>query len=765
MGGPRRTAARLRRLLTPARAEMQASRNSLRELARQQTALRRVAELVAREADPAVVFNAVAEEMADCLGAHNATVARYDGDDIVIAAIGRPEPQLPNPPVVGDRFPLDGDHVAAIIRRTGRPARVDSHDQVAGAAAARIRGIGIKAMVGVPIVVGGRLWGVAAVASPTAPLPADTEARMADFAELVATALSNMAAREQLDASRDSLRKLARQQTALRRVAELVAREADPAVVFNAVAEEMADCLDAYNATVARFDGEEIVVEALGRAERELPNPPAVGERFTMDGDHVAPMVRRTGRPARLDSHDQAAGATGAFIRELGIQSMVAVPIVVAGTLWGVAGVASRSGPLPRDTEARLADFAELVATAIANAATRAQLRASRDSLRELADNLSVLARQQAALRRVATLVARGVSQSEVFSAVAEEMAGCLNVANAEVLRFEDNGAAIVVVASFGAPGVPHLPVGERLTTEGDNVSSRVLSTRRAARIDSWDGAQGPIADRIRQLGIRSRTGAPIVVDERVWGIAMVATNDPDPLPPDTEERIAEFAELVATAAAVATTREELIASRARIVAAADHARRRLERDIHDGAQQRLISLGLKLRLAEESMPPEQDDVKSVLAEAVSGLNGVFQELQEISRGIHPAILSTGGLAAALKTLARRSTVPVDLEVGIEQRLPDSVEVAAYYVVAEALANAAKHAQATHVAVRAHATGDGLALFISDDGVGGADSRKGSGLTGLKDRIEALSGQMRVVSPVGAGTAIEMTIPVRASGL
>ena len=753
-----------REQLDASRERLRASRDRLRQLARHQTALRRVAELVAREAEPAEVFNAVAEEMATVLDAYNATVGRYDGDDIVIAALGRPEVDIPNLPAVGERFPLDGDHVAVTVRRTGRPARMDSHEHAAGVSAARIRKMGIASMVGVPIMVGAELWGVAAVASRGEPLPADTEVGIADFADLVATAIANAAAREQLNASRDSLRQLARQQTALRRVAELVAREAEPAAVFNAVAEELASCLDAYNATVIRHEGDFLVIEAIASFNQDLPNPPVVGQRFPLEGDHVAPMIVRTGRPARMDSHEHAAGETAAFIRALGIQSMVGVPIVVGGQLWGSAAVASRTGLLPPDTEVRMADFADLVATSIANAATRAELEAGRDSLRELADSLSVLARQQAALRRVATLVARGVSQSEVFSAVAEEMAGCLNVGNAEVLRFEDDGAAIVVVASYAEPGVPHLSLGECLSTEGDNVAATVSRTRQSARMDSWEDAAGPIAQRVRELGVRSRIGAPIVVDERLWGIAVVATTEPEPLPPDTEARIVEFAELVATAIAAATTRAELIASRARIVAAADDARRRLERDIHDGAQQRLVSLGLKLRLTEDSVPPERDDLKGMLAEAVSGLTDVFQELQEISRGIHPASLSTGGLRAAFKTLARRSPVPVNLDITIEQRLPESVEVAAYYVVAEALTNAAKHARASEVKVAARVTDKSLDLLVADDGIGGADSGKGSGLIGLKDRIEALGGNLRVVSPPGGGTALTITIPHNRNG-
>jgi signal transduction histidine kinase len=332
------------------------------------------------------------------------------------------------------------------------------------------------------------------------------------------------------------------------------------------------------------------------------------------------------------------------------------------------------------------------------------------------------------------------------------------------VLRFEEDGAAIVVVASYAEPGVPHLSLGECLSTNGDNVAATVSRTRQSARMDSWEDAAGPIARRMRELGVRSRIGAPIVVDERLWGIAVVATTEPDPLPPDTEGRIVEFAELVATAIAAATTRAELIASRARIVAAADDARRRLERDIHDGAQQRLVSLGLKLRLTEESVPSERDDLKSMLNEAVSGLTDVFQELQELSRGIHPAILSTGGLPAAFRTLARRSSVPVKLDVTAEQRLPDSIEVAAYYVVAEALTNAVKHARASEVKVQARVTDTSLDLLVADDGVGGADSGKGSGLIGLKDRIEALGGNLRVASPPGGGTTLSITIPVTTNG-
>jgi signal transduction histidine kinase len=369
------------------------------------------------------------------------------------------------------------------------------------------------------------------------------------------------------------------------------------------------------------------------------------------------------------------------------------------------------------------------------------------------------LATQQGALRRVATLVARGVGPSEVFAAVAEEVARCLEVQDAVILRYEGDDAAIVVGA-YAAPGFDHLRVGERLTLEGDNVVAMVSHTGRPARMDSYEKARGSLAARVRELGLRSRVGAAIVVGETLWGTAVAGSSQREPLPPDTEVRIADFAELVATAVAAATARDALIASRARIVAAADDARRRLERDIHDGAQQRLVSLKLQLRLTEASVPTEQDDLKSMLSEAVSDTTDVIKELQAISRGIHPTILSAGGLPAAFDALARRSSVPVELDVVIEQRLPDSIEIAAYYVVAEALTNATKHANASRVTVSANTRDENLYLSIDDNGIGGADFGKGSGLIGLKDRVEVLGGQMHITSHLGSGTSLKITIPL-----
>jgi signal transduction histidine kinase len=238
------------------------------------------------------------------------------------------------------------------------------------------------------------------------------------------------------------------------------------------------------------------------------------------------------------------------------------------------------------------------------------------------------------------------------------------------------------------------------------------------------------------------------------------ATRTDEPLPWDTESRLTGFTELVATAVANAENRSELTASRARLVAAADETRRRVERDLHDGAQQRLVTLGLALRSLQADLPHELEDVRATLSRVGQGLKAVQEELREISRGIHPAILSEGGLAPALKGLARRSPVPVALDVRVEGRLPDAVEVTAYYIVSEMLTNAAKHAQASAVSVDVTETDHVLQISVRDDGIGGADPASGSGLVGLRDRVEAGGGLIAFRSPKGAGTSIEVMLPL-----
>ena len=375
-------------------------------------------------------------------------------------------------------------------------------------------------------------------------------------------------------------------------------------------------------------------------------------------------------------------------------------------------------------------------------------------------DELSVLAGHQAALRRVATLVARGVTPSELFSAVAEELARCLGVYHHAVLfRYEPDGTGVLLAAGHADGRREVIPVGERFSLEGESVAAQVFRTMGGARMISYEDASGSVATRFRELGLRTAVGAPIIVDGRLWGAAIIGSTKPAPLPPDTEARIGDFTDLVATAIANAQAHAELTASRVRIVAAADDARRRIERDLHDGAQQRLVSLGLELRAAEARVPAQLNPLKEQISHLGTTVGEIATELQELSRGIHPAILSKGGLSPALKTLARRSAIPVELVLGLDRRLPDSVEVAAYYVVAEALTNAAKHARATAVEVCVDTEGPNLHLSVRDDGVGGADATKGSGLLGLTDRVQALGGTLAISSYPGDGTSLEVNIP------
>ena len=323
-------------------------------------------------------------------------------------------------------------------------------------------------------------------------------------------------------------------------------------------------------------------------------------------------------------------------------------------------------------------------------------------SLEANRDDLTRLLEEQAALRRVATLVARGVPPAEIFAAVADEVAHLINGDAAVVARFEPDGAATNVVAV--GQDIEGLTVGMRWAPVDTRLAMEMLQTGRATRVDNdaVSGSSGLLVDELRGLGVRSVVASPIIVEGRLWG-AMIAVTKVAALPPDTEERMASFTELVGTAIANAESRAELTASRARVVAAADDARRRIERDLHDSTQQRLVAVGLELRAAQAIVPPELSELTGQVAKTVEGLTAAVNDLQEVSRGIHPAILSRGGLGPALRTLARRSALPVELDLGADRRLPERVEVAVYYVTSEALTNAAKHANASVVHVNLEA--------------------------------------------------------------
>jgi signal transduction histidine kinase len=365
---------------------------------------------------------------------------------------------------------------------------------------------------------------------------------------------------------------------------------------------------------------------------------------------------------------------------------------------------------------------------------------------------------EQAVLRRVAMLVARAASPGEVFAAVAEEAGRVLDADFTFLSRYDPDDTA-TIVASWSRTGAA-FPAGTRVTLRGRNVHTLVFQTGRAARIEDYAGTSGPAADLARKFGLRGSVGVPISVEGRLWGVMFVAHTGEEPLPAGTEARLADFTELVATAIANAEAQAALTASRARIVATADATRRRIERDLHDGAQQRLVSLALELRAAQAAAPPGTGELVQRLDGVAAGLTGVLEELREIARGLHPAVLADGGLRPALKALARRSVVPVHLHVQVEGRLPEPVEIAAYYVVSQALTNTAKHAHATVVDVEVAGGGGDLHVRVRDDGRGGAHFGHGSGLVGLKDRAEALGGRILLHSPPDAGTDLEITLPL-----
>jgi signal transduction histidine kinase len=375
-----------------------------------------------------------------------------------------------------------------------------------------------------------------------------------------------------------------------------------------------------------------------------------------------------------------------------------------------------------------------------------------------LIDQLARLANEQAALRRVATLVARATPPEELFAAVTKEAGQLLGVDISIMHRYGSDGT-ITVVGNWDKTGA-HILLGNRYVLGGRNLSTLVAQTGGPARMDSFADSSGPPSTAVRDTGARSGVGTPIMVEGRPWGIMIVASTRERPLSRDTESRLAAFTDLVATSIANAESRAELAASRARVVASADEARRRIERDLHDGAQQRLVSLGLELRTAQTMVPPGLSELSAQLSLAVKGLNDVGEDLQEISRGVHPAILSRGGIGPAIKMLARRSAIPVELDLRANERLPGWLEVAAYYVVSEALTNAAKHSQASVVHVDFVEENAVVKLSIRDDGIGGADPSHGSGLIGLRDRVEAFGGTIDITSAVGAGTCLQVTIPI-----
>jgi signal transduction histidine kinase len=721
-------------------SDLKRSEQAMRVVADEQTALRRVATLAAEvgERESERLFRAVTEEAGHLLDAQTATTIRFsdDGSATVVGSWSAPGiEEIPSGTIV----PLDSDTPLVQVSRTGKAARIDSYEGLPGALAERMRRTGRRSGIAAPIFVSGRLWGaVHAGRTTTEPFPERAEQRIGQFGEIVGIALANAEAREQLAS-------LAEEQAALSRVALAVATASRPETLFDIVTEEVARLLGADAANLVRFEADNetdgfIVGEWADEGVRIAPK----GTRVEMLGGALT-RVRQTGRPSRghIDDPDNSQPELVARLRELGVKALVAAPIEVLGSLWGAVVVSvTTDRTFPPDAEERISQFASLVAVALANAEAREQL--------------SGLAEEQAAHSRVAVAVATEEEPDRLFNAVSEEVGRLLGAQSAATVRYVDGEDASVIVGGWDRDGWFDR-VGARVPFQGGAIE-RVYATGRPARIDAAE-APPDVQARMADEGVSSGVAAPIMLSGRLWGATSVSIGPVERFAPDAEQRLGKFTDLVSVALANAEAREELTASRARIVQASDAARRRLERNLHDGAQQRLVTLSLTLRLAQSKLADDPAGAREMLEASSSELALALEELRELARGLHPAILSDQGLGAALEALAARAPLPVELHDVPPDRLPPPVEAAAYYVVAETLTNVAKYARArsAHVTVSRQ---NGYAIVeVEDDGIGGADVSRGSGLRGLADRVEALDGRLVLTSEPGQGTRVRAEIP------
>jgi signal transduction histidine kinase len=638
----------------------------------------------------------------------------------------------------GSRQPLGGDNAASLVFRTGRPARIDDYARASGPIADAIRPMGLRCAVATPIMVEGRLWGAMIMGtSAEEPLPLETESRLGQFTELMATAIANSESRAQAD-------RLTEEQAALRRVATIVAKEAPLGEVFAAVAEELANVLGDVDCSLFRDEGDG-TASSVALSGAGMSGGVRAGTRLTVDGDGVIASVLREGRPCRIEDYPAPAGAHAQRGRGLGIRSAVGCPVVVRGRIWGAMVAASnRVEAFPLEMETRIGQFADLVATAIANADARAEVER--------------LAQEQAALRRVATLVAEGAPPAAVFDAVATEIEGLLGADGATLCRYESD-EEVTIVAHRGL-NAALLPPGTRTSDKGENVTSLVRRSEQPVRIQNYDGATGAAAELMSRSGVRASVAAPIVVDGRLWGVAIANWGGEEAPSADSEERMAQFAGLLDTAIANADSRGQLTASRARLLTAGDDARRRVVRDLHDGAQQRLVYTIISLKLARQALSEGDGKAEALVGDALEHAEQGNAELRNLAHGILPPALTRGGLRWGVDAMVGRLDLPVDVDVTSE-RFGEEVEASAYFFVAEALTNVVKHAHAGHAGVTASVEDGMLYVTVRDDGIGGADPG-GRGLVGIADRVMALGGRLEIQSPAGGGTLLTAELPLSA---
>ncbi len=699
------------------------ARGQLQDLADEQAALRRVAELAARDAQAEEVLSVVAKETSVLAGVEFGMVLRYHdrhGGSQIVALDSAPASFA-----LGMHAPATDDGAAQRVWRTGRWALIEDLGRIGGRWPRMAHANGFTTSAGVPITIRGELWGALVVVGRRQGFRPDIEEHLAHFAELAGTAIATTDTRRKL-------RDLADEQAALRRVAELAAHNAPADEVLQAVAGEAAALTGVEFTTLLRYepDGSTQIVALDG-----APDGIVAGMRAPGTGDGAVQRVWRTGHPARIDNLAEMSGVWPQLAARHGFNASAAVPIVIRGALWGALVAVGRGEAFPRPIEQHLANFAELAATAVSAADARRELR--------------LLADEQAALRRVAELVARGAILDEVFNAAATEASTLLGNLAGALLRFEGNSA--VVVAACNSP----VPLGLAVPIDDDNSLGTVRRTGRPSRADTFEGTS--LAEIAIAVGVGAGVAVPVTVEGRVWG-ALTASTPDAPLPDGSEERLTPFAELVAAAIANAENKAKLTASRARVVATADETRRRLQRDVHDGAQQRLVHTIIALKLARDLLPPE-NPASALLREGLSHAERANSELRDVVRGILPASLTRGGLRSGLESLLVDLALPVDLSV-TAPRLPAHIETTAYFLVAEAMTNVVKHSHANRATVDVRVDDRTLVIDVRDNGVGGADPEGGTGLTGLFDRVEASDGTMTVNSPAGSGTAIHAEIPV-----
>jgi GAF domain-containing protein len=597
------------------------ARDHLQALADEQAALRRVATLVAEGTSSEQLCAAVCAEAGRLLGVPAVHLSRYEADEsvTVLATWGEIGLLATGCVVVGTRWPLDGPSIARRVLDTGRPAMISDYSGLSGTIGPTMHAAAPEAsMVGVPITVDGRAWGViygGTSGESSTELADDVESRLARFTDLVATPVSNAQAR-------DALRGLANEQAALRRVATLVAEGTSVEQLCAAVCEEVAHLLEVPAVGLDRYNADEstTTLATWGELDEWEKAGLVVGSRWPLDGDSIARRVLDTGRPAVILDYSGLPGTMAAMVRAAAPgASMAGVPIIVEGKTWGVISAYTSVGPTgvpPVDVESRLARFTELIATAISNAQARNELHS--------------LVEEQTALRRIATLVARGAEAKLVFDALCTETGQLVGASGVNLAQFTPDGFYVALVG--WSLRDTHIPPGTRLPLGDDSISGIVARTGAPARLDSYDNATGELATLVRERGMRCTVAAPIIVEGRLWGAVIASKDSPEPFPAGAEHRVARFAELAATAISNATARSELIASRARIVAAGDEARRRIERNLHDGIQQGLIAVGLDLRAVGETIPAAESESHAGLARVRREVETVLEEVRELSR-------------------------------------------------------------------------------------------------------------------------------------